>query len=60
MPSGFQRKQHFNVGDNVQYIFYNGKNANLRKSSIEELTNHENGILMSDGYMVPERYVFPI
>jgi hypothetical protein len=60
MPSGFQRKQHFNVGDNVQYIFYDGKTATLRTSNIEELTNNDRGILMSDGYIVPERYVFPL
>ena len=61
MPSGFQRKHHFNVGDNVQYIFYDGHIAILRKSSIMQLpSENTSGVLMSDGYMVPERYVFPI
>jgi hypothetical protein len=60
MPTGFQRKHHFNVGDEVQYIFYDGKNATLRKSSIKEQTNNDRGILMNEGLIVPERYVFPI
>ena len=61
MPSGFQCKHHFNVGDNVQYIFYDGHIAILRKSSIMQLpSENTSGVLMSDGYMVPERYVFPI
>ena len=60
MPSGFKRKHHFSVGDEVRYIFYDGKTATLRKSNISELTNHEGGILMSDGYIVPERYVVPL
>lgn len=60
MPSGFKRKHHFNVGDEVQYIFYDGKNATLRKSCIAELTNNDRGILMREGHIVPERYVFPI
>ena len=61
MPSGFQCKQHFNVGDNVQYIFYDGSTAILRKSSIVQLPSENTpGIILTDGYMVPERYVFPI
>jgi hypothetical protein len=61
MPSGFQRKQHFNVGDEVQYIFYDGNTATLRKSSIAQLSSESTpGILMSEGYKVPERYVFPL
>lgn len=60
MPSGFQRRQHFNVGDNVQYIFYDGSIAILRKGFITQLPSENNsGILVSDGCMVPERYVFP-
>ena len=60
MPTGFQRKQHFNVGDEVKYIFYDGKTTVLRKSNIAEVTNNESGLLMTDGTMVPERYVFQI
>ena len=61
MSTGFQRKHHFNVGDEVQYIFYDGKNATLRKSSIAQLPSESTlGILMSEGYIVPERYVFPL
>jgi hypothetical protein len=61
MPSGFQRKQYFNVGDEVQYIFYDGNTATLRKSSIAQLSSESTpGILMSEGYKVPERYVFPL
>ena len=61
MPSGFQRKHHFNVGDKVQYIFYDGSIAILRQGFIAQLpSENASGILMSDGYMVPERYLFPI
>jgi hypothetical protein len=60
MPTGFQRKQHFNVGDEVKYIFYDGKTTVLRKSKIAEVTNNESGLLMTDGTIVPERYVFQI
>ena len=59
MPTGFQRKHHFAVGDIVQYIFYDGKNATLRTSNIAQLPSEEDsGVIMSDGYKVPERYVF--
>ena len=61
MPTGFQRKHHFAVGDIVQYIFYDGKNATLRTSNIAQLPSEEDsGVIMSDGYKVPERYVFPV
>ena len=61
MPSGIKRKQHLNVGDEVQYIFYDGKTTVLRKGNIAELASEsDSSVLMSDGYKVPERYVFQI
>ena len=59
LPAGFKRKQHFNVGDDVKYIFYDGVNTVLHTSRIVQLPARSGeGILMSDGYQVPERYVF--
>lgn len=61
LPTGFRREQNFNVGDNVKYICFDGTNLVLRNSCISQLDSNESyGICMSDGFQVPERYVFPI
>lgn len=61
LPTGFRRKQNFNVGDEVKYICFDGGCLTLRNSSISQLsTNESNGICMSDDFQVPERYVFKI
>jgi hypothetical protein len=61
MPTGFSRKYNFRIDDQVKYIYYDGKETVLRKSCIVRLpTSEDDGICMSDGFQVPERYVFPI
>lgn len=61
LPTGFRRKQNFNVGDEVKYICFDGGCLTLRNSSISQLSSNEsNGICMSDDFQVPERYVFKI
>ena len=61
LPTGFRRKQNFNVGDEVKYICFDGDCLTLRNSSISQLSSNEsNGICMSDDFQVPERYVFKI
>ena len=60
MPTGFRRKHNFRIDDQVKYIYYDGKETVLRQSCIVRLpTSEDDGICMSDGYQVPERYVFP-
>lgn len=61
MPTGFKRKHSFRIDDQVKYIFFDGKETVLRQSCIVRLpTSINDGICMSDGFQVPERYVFPI
>ena len=61
MPTGFRRKQNFNIGDEVKYICFDGTNLVLRNSCISQLDSNESyGICMSDGFLVPARYAFPI
>lgn len=61
LPTGFRRKQNFNVGDEVKYICFDGGCLTLRNSSISLLaTKESNGICMKDGFQIPARYVFPI
>ena len=61
MPTGFQRKLDFKVGDEVQYICNDGKNTVLKRSFITQLpTSNDSSISMLDNYQVPVRYVFPI
>ena len=61
LPTGFRREQNFNVGDEVKYICFDGTNLVLRNSCISQLDSNESyGICMSDGFLVPARYAFPI
>lgn len=61
MPTGFRRKQNFNIGDKVKYICFAGNYLTLRNSCISQLqTKDSNGICMCDGCQVPARYVFTI
>ena len=61
MPTGFRRKQNFNIGDEVKYICFAGNYLTLRNSCISQLqTKDSNGICMCDGCQVPARYVFTI
>ena len=61
MPTGFRRKHNFSIGDQVKYIYHDGKVTVLRQSCIVRLpTSEDEGICMSDGFQVPVRYVFPI
>lgn len=61
MPTGFRLKQNFNIGDEVKYICFDGTNLVLRNSCISQLDSNESyGICMSDGFLVPARYAFPI
>lgn len=61
MPTGFRRKQNFNIGDEVKYICFTGNYLTLRNSCISQLqTKDSNGICMCDGCQVPARYVFTI
>ena len=61
MPTGFRRKQNFNIGDKVKYICFAGNYLTLRNSCISQLqTKDSNGICMCDGCQVPARYVFII
>ena len=61
MPTGFRLKQNFNIGDEVKYICSDGTNLVLRNSCISQLDSNESyGICMSDGFLVPARYAFPI
>jgi len=59
MPTGFRRKQNFNIGDEVKYICFDGSILTLRNSCISQWqTKESNGICMCDGCQVPARYVF--
>ena len=61
MSTGFQRKFNFKVGDEVNYICFDGMKTTLHQSSISQLPkNDRNDIYLSDGYQVPARYVFPL
>lgn len=61
MSTGFQRKQNYKVGDEVQYICNDGKNTVLKRSSITQLpTSNDSSISLLDGSRVPTRYVFSI
>jgi len=60
-PTGFQRKFNFNIGDEVRYICFDGRALTLQYSRITQLpTIERNFISLSDGNLVPSRYVFPI
>ena len=61
LPTGFRREQNFNVGDEVNYICFDGSSLTLHNSSISLLATKEiDGICMKDGFQIPERYVFTI
>ena len=61
MPTGFRRKQNFNIGDEVKYICFDGSILTLRNSCISQWqTKESNVICMCDGCQVPARYVFTI
>lgn len=58
--TGFQRKFSFNIGDEVRYICFDGRTLTLQYSRITQLpTIERNFISLSDGNLVPSRYVFP-
>lgn len=60
-PTGFQRKFNFCVGDEVRYICFDGRALTLQYSRITQLpTIERNFISLSDGNLVPSRYVFPV
>ena len=59
-PTGFQRNFNFNIGDEVRYICFDGRTLTLQYSRITQLpTIERNFISLSDGNLVPSRYVFP-
>ena len=60
-PTGFQRNFNFNIGDEVRYICFDGRTLTLQYSRITQLpTIERNFISLSNGNLVPSRYVFPV
>lgn len=60
-PSGFERKKNFKVGDEVDYIYYDGDVAELRNGCIAKKDGNCYIIDSKDGIevKVPTRYVMP-
>lgn len=62
-PSGFERKKKFKVGDEVDYIFYDGNVAELRHGGI--VKEEETCYIINDSkdgieVKVPARYVINV
>ena len=62
-PSGFERKKKFKVGDEVDYIYYDGDVAELRHGGIAKIedtcciiNDSKDGIKVK----VPTRYIIKV